>query len=114
VGVLAGNNPITHLSARRKKLDRAKVKLTDDQTRRTLAALPAQVRTLACVSLFYGLRISEVRGLQEKHLEFANGELLVEQRFPPGNIDVTKSGKDRRMPMGYLSAESGFCCLGGS
>jgi integrase len=97
----------------RKRLIRQKVKLTDDQTRKLLAALPGQVRTVACVSLFTTLRISEVPALREKHLDFKAGEISVEERYHRGNLDTVKSRRaERRVPMGYLSAELKRLCLG--
>ena len=59
-------NPIEHVTAGRKRLVREKKKLTDEQTQRLLAALPPQVRTMACVALFCTLRISEALGLQQE------------------------------------------------
>lgn len=106
-------NPIEHVTAGRRRLVREKVKLTDDQTRKLLAALPGQVRTMACVALFSTLRISEVLGLQEKHADFASGELVIEQRFHRGNLDSCKSQKsERRVPMGYLADDIRRLCLG--
>jgi integrase len=106
-------NPIEHVSAGRKRLVREKKKLTDEQTQRLLAALPPQVRTMACVALFCTLRISEVLGLQEKHIDFEAGEISIAQRFHRGNLDSCKSQKsERRVPMGYLADELRMLCLG--
>lgn len=106
-------NPMQYVTAGRKKLVREKVKLTDGQTRQLLAALPGQVRTLACVALFTTLRISECLGLREKHLDFAAGEISVEERFHRGDTDTVKTRKaERRVPMGYLADELQRLCLG--
>lgn len=106
-------NPIQYVTAGRKKLEREKVKLSDDQTRKLLAALPAQVRAVACVALFCGLRISEVLGLQEKHVNFADGTLKIEQRFHRGFLDSCKNRKaERVVPMGYLADEMKTWCMG--
>jgi len=106
-------NPIEYVTAGKKKLVRQKIKLTDDQTRRLLAALPSQVRTLASVALFCGLRISEVFGLQEKHVELEAGTIYIEQRFHRGNLDSVKTRKsERRVPMGHLAEELKKLCLG--
>lgn len=59
---------------------------------------------MACVALFCGLRISEVLGLQEKHIDFASGMLKIEQRFHRGGLDTCKTRKsEREVPMGYLA-----------
>lgn len=106
-------NPIEHVSAGRKRLVREKKKLTDEQTQRLLAALPPQVRTMACVALFCTLRISEVLGLQEKHADFESGDLIIEQRFHRGNLDIVKTQtSERRVPMGYLSEDLKRLCMG--
>jgi integrase len=106
-------NPITRVTAGRKRLVREKKKLTDDQTRKLLAALPAQVRTLASVALFCGLRISEVLGLQERHVDLVNGLLVIEQRFHRGNLDIVKNRKaERSVPLGYMVDDLRLLCLG--
>jgi integrase len=106
-------NPIEHVTPGRRRLVREKKKLTDEQTQRLLAALPGEVRTMACVALFCTLRISEVLGLQEKHVDLAAGELVIEQRFHRGDLDTVKSQKsERRVPMGYLAENMRRLCLG--
>lgn len=106
-------NPIEHVTAGRKRLVREKRKLTDDQTRKLLAALPGQVRTLAQVALFCGLRISEVLGLREKNIEVETGELYVQGRFHRGDLDILKNRKaERRVPMGHLADDLKKLCLG--
>jgi hypothetical protein len=49
---------------------RTDIRNTDEQTRRRLGALLYEVRVAACVCLFCTLRVSEVFGLQEDHLDF--------------------------------------------
>jgi integrase len=106
-------NPIEHVHCGRKSAVREQRKLTDDQTRRLLAALPPDVRLAACVGLFCTLRISEILGLQEKHLDFSNGLILVRQRFYRGNLDMPKNEKARReVPMGYLADDLKAMCKG--
>jgi hypothetical protein len=52
-------------------------------------------------------------GLQEKHLDFASGLILVRQRFWRGDLDDVKSVRSRRdVPMGYLAPELQFLCQG--
>jgi integrase len=104
-------NPIERVHAGRKLAAREKRKLTDDQTRRLLAALPADVRL--AVGLFCTLRISEILGLQEKHLDFEHGLILVRQRFYRGDLDQPKNPKAvRDVPMGYLAADLKATCKG--
>ena len=83
-------NPIEHVHAGRKIAARSQRKLTDDETRRLLAMLPADVRLAVCVGLFCTLRISEILGLQERHLDFERGAIVVRQRFYRGDLDIAK------------------------
>jgi integrase len=106
-------NPITHVHAGRRVAVREQRKLTDDQVRRLLAALPADVRLAVCVGLFCTLRVSEILGLQEKHLDFHGGLILVRQRFCRGDLDEPKNPKARRdVPMGYLADDLRATCKG--
>ena len=50
------------------------------------------------------LRISEVLGLQEKHLDFEAEVIRVRQRFYRGDLDRPKNGKPRDVPMVDLAA----------
>ena len=108
------SNPIEHVHAGRKRMAREQVKLSDDDTRRLLAALPWDVRLLCSVCLFGTLRISEALGLQEKHLDFERGRILIRQRFYRGDLDqATKSDESKRdVPMGYLAEDLKQLCQG--
>jgi integrase len=107
------DNPIQYVALGRMKLQREKRKLTDDQVRKLLAALPSQVRTIACVALFCGLRVSEILGLQERHFDFVNGLISVQQRCWRGDIDTVKTrNSERVVPMGHLASEIKLLCLG--
>ena len=106
-------NPIEHVHAGRKCAAREQRKLTADETRRLLAALPWDVRLMCSVSLFGTLRVSESLGLQEKHLDFERGVILVRQRFYRGDLDDVKTGRSKRdVPMGYLAGELRRMCQG--
>lgn len=106
-------NPVQHVHAGRKRAAREQRKLTDDQTRRLLGALPADVRLMCCVGLFCTLRVSEILGLQERHLDFEAGIIQVRQRFYRGDLDEPKNDKARRdVPMGYLGPELKRLCKG--
>jgi integrase len=106
-------NPIEHVQCGRRRAVREKHKLTEEQTRRLLAALPYDLRIACCVSLFCTLRVSEVLGLQEKHLDFEAGAIRVQQRYYRGDLDIVKSQKaERSLPMGYLSSDLKSLCKG--
>ncbi len=106
-------NPVENVHAGRKRAAREKRKLTEDQTRRLLAALPADLRVACCVCLFCTLRVSEVLGLQEKHLDFGANVIRVRQRFYRGDLDAVKSQKaERDLQMGYLSGDLQGLCQG--
>jgi integrase len=106
-------NPIERVHVGRKRAVREKRKLTDEQTRRLMAALPFDLRVACCVGLFCTLRVSETLGLQEKHLDFERGLILVRQRWSRGNLDAPKNDNATRdVPMGYLAADLKTLCLG--
>jgi integrase len=57
--------------------------------------------------------VSEVLGLKEKSLDFAAGEIYIQERFHRGDLDITKNRKaERRVPMGYLADDLGKLCMG--
>jgi len=92
---------------------REKIKLTDEQMRALLAALPYDLRVMCCTGLFCTLRVSEMFGLQEKHLDFERGLILVRQRFYRGDISEPKSFSGKRdIPMGHLSEDLRRLCRG--
>ncbi len=106
-------NPIAAVYVGRKRLLREKRKLTDDQTRRLLAAVPGDVRLMCSVALFCTLRVSEILGLQEKHLDFEQRTIRVEQRFYRGDLDIVKGQKsERTLPMGHLIHDLQKICFG--
>ena len=99
-------NPVADVSAGKKRAVRKKQKLTEDQTRKLLAALPGDVRLLCCTALFGTLRVSEMLGLQEKHMDCETGTIHIEQRYWRGDLDVTKGDKSTRdVPMGGMAGE---------
>jgi integrase len=99
-------NPAQDATVGKKRAAREPVKLEIEQTRALLAKLPADVRILCEVALYCTLRISEVLGLQWKHIDFAAGRILVRQRWYRGDIDTVKSRKSRRdVPMGMLAQD---------
>jgi len=105
-GLWKGENPVARVSVGRKKTARPHRKLTAEQTRRLLDALPADVRLICEVALYCTLRISEVLGLQWKHIDFDRGLLHVRQRFYRGDLDTVKSEcSERDVPIGELAKD---------
>ncbi len=96
-------NPAAAVKVGKQRAVREKRKLTDEQARRLLDALPEDVRLICMVALFCTLRISEVLGLQWKHVDWERGLLLVRQRYYRGDLDEPKTRKAKRdVPLGYL------------
>jgi integrase len=112
-GFWKDRNPVEDVSVGKKRAAREKRKLTDEQTRRFLAGLPGDVCLMCCTGLFCTLRVSEMLGLQEKHLDLERGLILVRQRYWRGDLDVTKGEKSNRdVPMGYLADQLKKICTG--
>jgi integrase len=106
-------NPIEFVHVGRKQVVWQQRKLTDEETMRLLAALPSVVRLLCSIGLFCTLRISEILGLQEKHLDFSTNQILIRQRNWRGDIDMPKNRTAARdVPMGYLADPLRKLCTG--
>ena len=86
-------NPMEFVSAGKKETVRPARKLTIEETRDLLNALPADVRThlRSGLSLLASLRISEALGLTWRHIDFARSLILVRQRFYRGDLGETKN-----------------------
>ncbi len=111
-GIYKDANPLRSVRVRGGP-QREKHKLTDEQTRAFLAALPYVLRIMCCTGLFCTLRVSEMLGLREKHLDFPRELIQVRQRFYRGDIDQTKSFKSTRdVAMGYLAEDLKRLCKG--
>ena len=103
-GMWKQENPAQRATVGRKRMVREKRKLAIEDTRKLLLALPDDVRLIIMTALFCTLRISEVLGLQWKHIDLAKGKIIVRQRYYRGNLDVPKSQKAiRDVPVGELS-----------
>ncbi len=77
--------------------------LTEEQTRHLLADVPDYVRLIVELARWTGARISEVLGLQWKHVDLDGGWILIRQRWYRGDLDETKSERGKRdLPVGYL------------
>jgi integrase len=83
---------------------REKRLLTEDQTVRVLARLEDPHRLICETCLDTGTRISEVTGLQVKHVNLEKGTIRIDQRNWRGDIDEPKTTKSRRtLALGTLS-----------
>jgi integrase len=102
-GFWRDRNPVQGVTLGRQAFSREKRKLTEEQQVRILSVLPEDVCLIIETALFCLLRISEVLGLQEKHLDFEAGLIQVRQRFYRGDLDGPKNGKPRDVPMGDLA-----------
>ncbi len=103
-GLWHGENPAAKAKPGRKKMVREKRKLEVNETRRLLLNLREDVRLIVMVALFCTLRISEVLGLQWKHIDFTRCQIIVAQRYWRGDLDVTKTTEsERKVKMGVLS-----------
>lgn len=106
-GMYDGRNPAAHARIGRKKAKREQRKLSTMDIRRLLERLPADVRLIVGVCVSCGLRISEVLGLQWRHVDLDRGIFHIEQRYYRGNVDETKTERSRRrVPIGdHIAAE---------
>jgi integrase len=105
-------NPAADVTLGRYRESREKRKLTTEQLRAVLAAVPPEV-AMMCKLALCTLRFSEVRGLQEKHLDFTAGIIQVRRRYYLGNVDECKTPRSRRdPPMGILAADLRALCKG--
>lgn len=105
-GVWKEQNPAMDANAGRPRPAREKRKLTDDQTRLLLAALPFDVRLIVLVALSCALRISEVLGLQWKHIDWERRVAMIRQRWYRGDLDVPKNPRSNRdVKLGALIGE---------
>lgn len=113
-GLWKEKNPALAVTVGRKRMKRILRKLTIAETRALLESLPSDVRLGCETALYCALRISEVLGLQWKHIDFVNGLILIRQRYYRGDIDVVKSERSRRdIPMGELAVDLGSIYPGG-
>jgi integrase len=97
-------NPAEDVTVGKQRAVRKPVKLTIEQTRDLLAALPRDVCIICEVALYCMLRISEVLGLQWQHIDLLSGKILVRQRWYRGDLDVVKSLRaERDVPLGKLA-----------
>lgn len=102
--IFEGRNPARDARAGRRHAVREKRKLAREEIQQLLAALPEDVRLIVMMALFCGLRISEVMGLEWRHIDLARGVVMVRQRFYRGDLDLPKSERAvRDVPLGSLA-----------
>lgn len=91
-------NPCEHVELGRKYAVRPKVLLSGDQVDMLLEILPPDVRLAAEICDVTGCRISEVLGLQERHIDLVRGTATIEQAWRRGDLSpVTKSDRGVRV-----------------
>ncbi len=96
-------NPAIDATVGRQRAKREKKYIKPEQLKELFAELPNDVRMICLMALSCTLRISEVLGLQWKHIDFDKGLVLVRQRWYRGDLDVVKGTRSRRnVPMGNI------------
>lgn len=105
-GLWVESNPCEFVNAGRRREARPQRKLTIDQTRLFLDALPVDVCQICEVALYCTLRISEALGLTWRYVDFTRGLILVRQRFYRGDLDTVKTRRaERDVPLGDMALE---------
>ena len=105
-GYWQDRNPVERVTVGRRRVKREKRLLSDPQTLALLAAIPETIRLAIEIARWTGCRISEVLGLQWKHLDLTMGWVRIRQRWYRGDLDVVKSERSNRdLPLGYLVDE---------
>jgi len=97
-------NPISRVKLPKKWQVYEKRILTEEETVRVLARIADPHRLVCEICVATGARISEVTGLQIKHVSLQNGYLRIEQRHWRGDIDSPKTERSKRtLTLGNLA-----------
>jgi integrase len=97
-------NPIARVKLPKKWLVYERRILTEEETVLVLNRLKDPNLLICELCLATGARISEVTGLQVKHVNSQNGYVRIEQRHWRGNIDSPKTERSKRiLTLGSLS-----------
>ncbi|MBI3896612.1 MAG: tyrosine-type recombinase/integrase [Acidobacteria bacterium] len=97
-------NPIARVKLPKKWQVYEKRILTEEETVRVLAHLQDRNLLICELCLATGARISEVTGLQVKHVSIERGWIRIEQRNWRGNIDSPKTERSKRtLTLGTLA-----------
>jgi len=89
-------NPIARVKLSKKWEVYEKRILSEEETVRVLARIEDPHRLVCEICLATGARISEVTGLQLKHLNLEKGFIRIEQRHWRGDIDDPKTERSKR------------------
>lgn len=112
-GMWNERNPAEDAIVGRKRAVRERHNINDQSIRELFAALPEDVRSILEMGLFYTLSVSEILGLQERHLDFSANLIRVQQRYYRGDLDVTKNAfRVRDIPMGAMIGALRQRCTG--
>ena len=96
-------NPVERVTPGKKRDSRPRKILDPVDAERFLVELPDFLQLIIRFIRATGCRISEVLGLQWKHVDLRNGWVRIEQRWYRGDIDVLKSERGaRELPIGDL------------
>lgn len=99
-GYFQGDNPATAVELPEQKPVHEKHVLLPDQIRHLLIVLREPVRTMVLLDILTGLRVGEILGLRWKDLDFASGQLRVEQAVYRGLQGSPKTkGSRRTLPL---------------
>jgi integrase len=96
-------NPLSRVKLGEKWNSRPERILTEEETVRVLTHLSDPNLLIIETAIATGARISEILGLQWRHVDLQNGTLQIAQRNWRGDIDNPKSKKSRRvLTLGHL------------
>jgi len=105
-GYWEDRNPTERVSVGRKRAAREQRVLTDDEMRALLPALDADSRLIVETAYATGCRISEILGLQWKHVDCDRGWIVIRQTWnrAAAAIDEVKSSAGARsLPLGHIA-----------
>ena len=96
-------NPVERVTAGKKRPKRRQRLLSDEEAESLVARLPEVLKLIIALIRTTGCRISEILGLQWRHIDLATGWVSIEQRWYRGDLDVVKSERgERELPLGNL------------
>jgi integrase len=90
-------NPISRVKLPKKWHIYEKRILTEEETVRVLSRIVDPHKLICEICVATGARISEVTGLQVKHVSLQNGYIRIEQRHWRGDIDSPKTERSKRL-----------------
>ena len=109
----SGDNPRSGVSLPEKRAVREKHILQPDQIPHLLALLKEPVRTMVLLGILTGMRVGEILGLRRKDVDFASGQIRVEQAYYRGLFGSPKTkGSRRTLPLPGVLASALACVCG--